>query len=60
MTKYRVGIARTETVVYYLDVEAEDEHIAEETATARYDEGEYDSKSTVFGEESVEFVDEVA
>jgi hypothetical protein len=36
MNKYRVAMAQTETTVYYYDVEAEHEGIAEEIATDRF------------------------
>jgi hypothetical protein len=59
MKKFNVAIARTETTVYYLDVEAEDEDIAEEIATDRYNEGDYDSKNVVWAEEEVHEMKEI-
>ena len=36
MNKYRVAIARNETTVYYIEVDAEDEGVAEELACDKY------------------------
>jgi hypothetical protein len=59
MKKFKVSIARTETTVYYFDVEAEHEGIAEEIATERYNEENYDSKNVVWAEEFTHDIDEV-
>jgi hypothetical protein len=60
MKKYRVAIARTETTVYYVDVEAEHEGVAEELACDRYSEGDYDKEDVVWGEENVHSIEEVS
>jgi hypothetical protein len=59
MTKYKVGIARTETVIYYFDIEAEDKSDAEELAFKDYIEGDYVSKEVVWGEEDAHSIEEV-
>jgi hypothetical protein len=60
MKKYRVAMARTETTMYYYDVEAEDEGIAEEIATDRYINDEsYTHRSIVWGEDEVHSVKEL-
>jgi hypothetical protein len=60
MKKYRVAMARTETTMYYYDVEAEDEGIAEEIATDRYTNDErYTHRSIVWGEDEVHSVKEL-
>jgi hypothetical protein len=60
MPKYRVAIARNETTVYYIDVEAEHEGIAEDIAFEEYYiEGDYVSKEVVWAEEEVHSVEEV-
>jgi hypothetical protein len=53
MKQFRVAIARTETVMYYFNVEAEDSGVAEELACDRYNENDYDSKDTIWGEDDV-------
>jgi hypothetical protein len=60
MPKYRVAIARTETTVYYIDVEAEHEGLAEEIAFEEYYiEGDYVSKEVVWAEEDVHEIKEI-
>ena len=60
MPKYRVAIARNETTVYYIDVEAEDESDAEQIAFNEYYlEGDYTSKDVVWGEEDVHSIEEL-
>ncbi len=59
MKKFKVGIPRTETTVYYFDVEAEHEGIAEEIASDRYNEEDYDSKDIVWAEDGLTDVKEV-
>lgn len=60
MSKYRVEIARTETVVYYFEeIEAESEDKAEELAWKLYEEQEYDELDTVYGEENIHHVEEI-
>jgi hypothetical protein len=60
MNKYRVAMARTETTMYYYDVEAEDEGIAEEIATDRYTNDEsYNYKKVVWAEDDVHEVKEL-
>jgi len=59
MPKFTVEIARNETTVYYIDVEAEDEALAEEIACDRYNEGDYDSSKVVYGEEEVHQIREL-
>jgi hypothetical protein len=49
--KYTVYIARTETTLYTLQVDAESETEAENLAHDRYDEGDYDKSEVVWGEE---------
>ena len=59
MKKFKVSIARTETTVYYFNVEAEDEEDAKDIAEERYDEEDYDSKDIVWAEEFTHDIDEV-
>lgn len=59
MTKYRVAIARNETTVYYIDVEAEHEGIAEELACDRYNQNDYDYEKVVYGEEEVHSIEKL-
>lgn len=59
MPKYRVAIARNETTVYYVDVEAEHEGIAEEIACDRYNKGDHDDENVVYAEEEVHSIEEV-
>ena len=59
MKKFKVAIARTATTVYYFEVEAEHEGIAEELATDRYNDGEYDAKDIVWAEENTHEVKEL-
>lgn len=59
MKKYTVAIARTETTIYYFDVEAEHEGIAEEIASDRYGDNDYDRKNTVWGEDDLYEIKEV-
>lgn len=58
MKTYQVKIARNETTVYTIKVQAEDEDQAEEFAQSRYDEGDYDDEEIVYGEEEVHSVEE--
>jgi hypothetical protein len=61
MKKYKVAISRTETTVYYIDVEAENESDAEKIAFEDYYvEGDYTSKDVVWGEENVHSIEEVS
>jgi hypothetical protein len=61
MKKYKVAISRTETTVYYIDVEAENESDAEKIAFEDYYvEGDYTSKNVVWGEEDVHSIEEVS
>jgi hypothetical protein len=61
MKKYKVAISRTETTVYYIDVEAENESDAEKIAFEDYYvEGDYTSKDVVWGEEDVHSIEEVS
>lgn len=59
MPKYNVQIARTETTVYYIEVEAEDEGQAEELACDRYNQNDYDQSKVVYGEEEVHSIEEI-
>jgi hypothetical protein len=60
MPKYRVAIARTETTVYYIDVDAENESDAEKIAFEEYYiEGDYVSKEVVWAEEDVHEIKEI-
>ena len=60
MKKYKVAISRTETTVYYIDVEAENESDAEKIAFEDYYvEGDYTSKNVVWGEEDVHSIEEI-
>lgn len=59
MKKYQVAIARNETTVYYIEVEAEDEGQAEELACDRYNENDYDHSKVVYGEEEVNSIEEI-
>lgn len=59
MPKYMVEIARNETTMYYIEVEAEDEALAEEIACDRYNKGDHDSSKVVYGEEEVWQITEV-
>jgi hypothetical protein len=61
MKKYKVAISRTETTVYYIDVEAENESDAEKIAFEDYYiEGDYTSKDVVWGEEDIHSIEEVS
>jgi hypothetical protein len=61
MKKYKVAISRTETTMYYIDVEAENESDAEKIAFEDYYvEGDYTSKNVVWGEEDVHSIEEVS
>ena len=57
--KYKVSIARTETTLYFVEVEAESEIEAENLASDKYDEGDYDSSKIVWGEEMIHEVEEI-
>jgi hypothetical protein len=59
MPKYRVAIARNETTVYYIDVEAEHEGLAEEIACDRFNKNDYDDEDVVYGEEEVHSIEEL-
>lgn len=59
MKTYQVQIARNETTVYTIEVQAEDEDQAEEFAQGRFDEGDYDYEKVVYGEEEIHAVEEV-
>jgi hypothetical protein len=59
MKKFKVSIARTETTVYYFNVEAEDEEDAKDIAEERYEEEDYNSKDIVWAEEFTHDIDEV-
>jgi hypothetical protein len=59
MKKFKVAIARTETTIYYFNVEAEHEGIAEEIAVDQYTDGEYVSKEVVWGEEDIHEITEI-
>jgi hypothetical protein len=60
MPKYRVAIARNETTVYYIDVDAENESDAEKIAFEEYYiEGDYVSKEVVWAEEDVHEIKEI-
>jgi hypothetical protein len=61
MKKYKVAISRTETTMYCIDVEAENESDAEKIAFEDYYvEGDYTSKNVVWGEEDVHSIEEVS
>jgi uncharacterized membrane protein len=59
MKQFRVAIARNETTVYYIDVEAEHEGLAEEIACDRYNKGDHDDEDVVYAEEEVHSIEEV-
>jgi hypothetical protein len=59
MKTYQVQIARNETTVYTIEVQAPDEDQATEFAQSRFDEGDYDHEKVVYGEEEVHSVEEI-
>lgn len=59
MSKYMVCIARNETTVYTMIVNARSEKEAEKKAVKRYENGDYDDEDVVYGEEEVHCVEEV-
>lgn len=57
--KYKVYIARNETTVYTIEVNARNEKEAENKAKKRYDKNDYDYSKVVYGEEEVHDIEEV-
>lgn len=53
LDKYEVLIARNETTVYTVEVEATSEDDAEKKAYKRYGKGDWDHEDVVYGEEEV-------
>jgi hypothetical protein len=51
MNKYRISIARLETRIYYFDIEAESEEVAEDAAWLAYDEDDPGEGECVHSEE---------
>lgn len=54
-----VSIARTETTLYSIEVDADNQIEAEHLAHDRYDEGDYDKSEMVWGEEFTHEVEEI-
>ena len=63
MEKYEVLIARNETTVYTIEVEANNEKDAEKKAYKQFAKGYWDSEDVVYGEEEtheINYIGEVS
>ena len=59
MKKYEVLIARNETTVYTVEVEAKNEKEAEKKAYKKWAEGDYEDEDVVYGEEETHEINEI-
>ena len=59
MKKYQVLIARNETTVYTVEVEAESEYDAEKNAYKKFATGDYEDSDIVYAEEDTHEINEV-
>jgi hypothetical protein len=59
MPKYQVQIARNETTVYTVEVEAASEYDAEKNAYKKFANGDYEDEDIVYGEEETHSIEEL-
>jgi hypothetical protein len=59
MKKYQVLIARNETTIYTIEVDAISEYDAEKNAYKKWANGDYETEKVVYGEEDTHAIEEV-
>ena len=59
MPKYEVLIARTETTLYTIEVNAKNQEEAEEKAYKKWAKGDYEDEDVVYGEEETYEINEI-